>query len=142
MKELNLYGNKIKFIDALTNNNLKQLKILILGKNLIDNLNPLNKCTFKDLEKLDLFDNKITNIDNLVNAPFKESINELDLSFNKLKSVTILIVKTDKEDVFTKTFSKLKDLRIEGNEYLDYSQNNIKNIYDTYKIKYTYNAIL
>ena len=142
MKELNLYGNKIKFIDALTNKNLKQLKILILGKNLIDNINPLNNCAFKDLEKLDLFDNKITNIDNLVNAPFKESINELDLSFNKLKSVTILIGKTDKENVFTKAFSKLKDLRIEGNEYLDYSQNNIKNVYDTYKIKYTYNAIL
>ena len=44
-------------------------------------------------------------------------------------------------DVFLlETFDKLKTLNIEGNS-LDYGNNNIKTIYDNYKIKYNYNSI-
>ena len=60
-------------------------------------------------------------------------MNELDLSFNKLKSIDALI---DKEK-----FGEMKKLKIEANDNLDYSNQKIKQLYDNYGIEYTFNSI-
>ena len=82
--------------------------------------------------KLDLFDNKIENIDVLDKVPFK-NIEELDLSYNSLKSVAIF------NNI---KFEKLKDLKLGGNSSLNYSGSDIKDILDKYNIKYNYDILL
>ena len=72
------------------------------------------------------------NIEVIEKVPF-ENIEELDLSFNKIKSA---------EPLLKRKFNKMKDLKIEGNENLDYTHKNIQKIYDDYNIKYTFNSIL
>ncbi len=87
---------------------------------------------FTELTKLDLFDNKIKSIEVLKNVPFKQTIKELDLSYNSLESVDVL------DD---KTFN-FEELRFGGNDSLDYSNTKIKDIYDMHKIKYTFESLL
>ena len=85
------------------------------------------------LVKLELFDNEISDIDVFKNTPFNATLNELDLSFNKVKSIDALI---DKEK-----FGEMKVLKIEANDNLDYSNQKIKQLYDNYGIAYTFNSI-
>ena len=129
-----LYGNKIKEINSLQNPNFAKLKILSLGQNEIKVINILQECAFKELEKLDLFSNIIDDINILAKIPFKDKIKELDLSFNKLNNIKVLLNKEN--------FPKLTDLKIEANDGLDYSDSSVKDLYDKYNIKYTYNSIL
>ena len=113
---------------------LPKLKYLILSKNEIKDINSLNNNIFEKLEKLDLFDNQIENIDNVFdNAPFNNTIEMLDLSYNSLKSITVL---KDK-----KKYSNLKELKIEGNSNLNYSDKEIQELFDNYEIKYAFNPI-
>ena len=80
-------------------------------------------------------DNQIENIDNVFdNAPFNNTIEMLDLSYNSLKSIKVL---KDK-----KKYSNLKELKIEGNSNLNYSDKEIQELFDNYEIKYAFNPIL
>jgi Leucine-rich repeat (LRR) protein len=135
LTELLLYGNEIKFISSLTKPNFENLKILSIGRNKIDNIDTLKNAKFKNLERLDLFDNQILDISILKEVPFASSIIELDLSFNSIKSVDILL---EKENIF----KNLKDLKFEGNKNLDYGKDIILEIYKKYNIKYTYESVI
>ena len=89
---------------------------------------------FKNLEKLNLFDNKIENIDEVFkDPPFNNTIEELDLSFNNLKSIDAL--------VDNKKFNKIKELNIEGNSNLDYKDKKIMELYNNYKIEYAFSTL-
>ena len=132
LEELQLSGNEIKSIDAFGESQCEKLKLLILSKNKIADISILSKAPFKNLVKLELFDNEISDIDVFKNTPFNATLNELDLSFNKIKSIDPLI---DKEK-----FGEMKKLKIEANDNLDYSNEKIKQLYDNYGIEYTFNS--
>ena len=134
LEELQLSGNEIKSIDAFGESQCEKLKLLILSKNKIADISILSKAPFKNLVKLELFDNEISDIDVFKNTPFNATLNELDLSFNCLRSSDVLINKQN--------FKNLNDLKIECNSNLDYKDKKIKELFDNYKkIEYTFNPI-
>ena len=105
-----------------------------MSKNHIVDIKALCQAPFKNLEKLELFDNEIVEVNEVFkNTPFNATIKELDLSFNHLNSIDVLIDK--------KNFGQMTDLKIEANDNLDYSNENVKKLYDNYNIKYTFNSI-
>ena len=104
-----------------------------MSKNEIVDINKLSQVPFKNLEKLELFDNQIEEIDVFKNTPFNATLKGLDLSFNKLKSVDAL---NEKEK-----FGSMTELKIEANDNLDYSDKKIQQLYDNYNITYTFNSI-
>jgi hypothetical protein len=85
--ELSLINRGLKSLDEITlwfsDNELKEVKNLILSKNKINNLKGLYR--FKSLKKLDLSDNQIENLD-LFNDE-NNKIKKLNLSGNNLKSL-------------------------------------------------------
>ena len=135
-----LKGHRINdSIEALSKSPLEKLKMLKLSKNKIIDIEALKNPSFKNLEQLDLFDNQIKNIDEVFNGTsFNENIKELDLSYNCLESIEVLVE--------NKNFPKLKDLNIEGNSNLDYTNKNkdknISKLFDNYGINYTFNPII
>ena len=104
-----------------------------MGRNKIGDISKFSEAKFKNLKNLDLFDNQITDIGIFKNNPFK-NIEKLDISYNSLKSVEALL---------QGDFSKLTNLKFEGNRNLDYSNSNpnIKDVFDKFKIAYNYNSI-
>ena len=112
----------------------QKLRILRLSNNQIKDISPLTDELFKNLEKLDLFDNQVEDIDNVFDKThFNKIIEILDLSYNSLKSIHILIDK--------KNYEKLNELKIEGNSNLDYSNKEIQQLFQNYDIKYVFNPI-
>ena len=101
----------------------------MLSQNKIDDIDCLDKCPFKELQILNLFNNQIKIINVFKNDPFKK-IKELDLSFNSIENVDIFLVAN---------FHKFH-LNIEGNP-LDYSNNNIEKIYGYFGIEYEYDSL-
>ncbi|KAK9455778.1 hypothetical protein V1511DRAFT_521402 [Dipodascopsis uninucleata] len=63
------------------------LENLCLRENLITVIEGLENAS-PVLKELDLYDNRIKHIENLENTPFRDVIENLDLSFNKIKAIS------------------------------------------------------
>jgi len=134
LKELNLEYNNISDITALGKAKFDKLEILKLGKNIISNIDILEKVNFKELINLCLNANNITDIKVLERVKFLK-LKKLDLSFNKINNISAL------ENV---QFKELKELNLKENlilnidvlekvdfkklEILDLTNNKITNI--------------
>ena len=111
IKELDLQFKDIgnKELEILKNVNFKELQKLDLRHNAISDIKVLENVNFKELQKLDLRVNKISDIKVLENVNFKE-LKILDLSYNKISDIKVL------ENV---NFKELKTLYLNGNP-IDY----------------------
>ena len=114
IKELNLskrnMGNE-GFKD-LVKIKFKELNKLDLSYNKISDINILGKVNFKELKELYLYDNEISDINILEKVDFKE-LKELDLIQNQISDINVL----EKVD-----FKKLNKLDLYGN-YLQEDEN-------------------
>jgi len=111
IKELNL-GDKCidnKGLKDLDKIKFKELNKLYLDANKISDINLLEKLYFKKLKILNLSNNEISDIQLLGKINFKELTN-LDLSYNKISDIEIL------ERV---NFEELKELNLSYNEISD-----------------------
>ena len=111
LKEINIplcnIGNE--GLELISKIEIKELKRLILEKNNITNINALEKSKFMNLEKLYLNKNKISDINVLQNVKF-EKLQNLNLSENEIIDINIL------EKV---NFPLLKKLKLNSNKISD-----------------------
>ena len=92
---LNLSNNKLSDISIFNGKeNLINLKELDLSYNNLINIESLTKCKLLNLINLDLSHNKIVNITCLENNLYFNSLEKLDLSFNEIKKVNKIDIKT------------------------------------------------
>ena len=123
LEELQLNGNKIEDIEAISNSKMEKLKLLNLSNNNIKDISSLKDAVFRNLETLHLFNNQIKSIAVMDNIPFKASIKDLDLSYNAIDSINDIEILIKKEN-----FGNLKELKIEGNANLDYQNKKIQEL--------------
>ena len=92
IKELDLEYKNIgkEKLELLKNVNFKELEKLNLSSNKISDIKVLENVNFKELKELNLSYNKISDIKVLENVKFKE-LEVLDLSYNKIDNNSIII---------------------------------------------------
>ncbi|OPZ94418.1 MAG: Internalin-A precursor [Firmicutes bacterium ADurb.Bin419] len=115
LRELDLTGNNIKFIDNLKN--LTSLQELSLNQNSIENIQALSY--LKNLEQLDLFSNQISDL-----SPLAElvKLKQLSVMENKISDVSML-----------KNLLNLEILVLQNNEISDISSlGNLVNLKELY----------
>ena len=95
----------------------KELEELDLSNNKISDINILEKANFKQLNKLNLSNNKISDINILEKANFKQ-LNKLNLSHNKISDINILekvnLKKLKRLDLFDNEIDKEKNNSLLG----------------------------
>ena len=91
IRELNLSEKYIENegLKDLAKIKFKELNKLDLSGNKISDISVLEKVNFKELKELDLSYNKISDISILEKVNFKE-LNKLDLSSNKISDISVL----------------------------------------------------
>ena len=111
IKELNLSMKNIgnKGLKDLVKIKFKELNKLELSHNEISDINVLKKVHFKELKELNLSFNQISDINILEKADFRE-LKELNLSFNQISNINIL---------GKVNFKELKELNLSRNHIPD-----------------------
>ena len=91
IEQLNLIGGSFPndILEDICKNNFKELKKLDLSENIISDIKELKKAKFEKLESLNFMDNAIYNIDILEKVNFKK-LKYLDLSGNEISNIKIL----------------------------------------------------
>ena len=127
IKELDLTNKNIgnKELEFLKNINFKELQKLDLSDNEISDIKVLENVNFKELQTLQLSDNNISDIKVLENVNFKE-LQKLILFKNKITDIKILEkVKFEKLEIIELGINNISNIDIKE---LDLSYNEISDI--------------
>ena len=145
LETLTLLGkneNKIKLLENVNFKELKELKELILHYNNFADIKVLEKVKFNKLEKLDLENCNILDINILGNVNFKE-LKQLNLANNKISDIKVLgKVQFNKLEKLSLRCNKISDINILENvnfeklKDLDLSHNSISDIRVLEKVKF------
>ena len=133
IKELYLKHKNVgtKELEILKNVNFKELQKLYLSGNKISDIKVLENVNFQELKELDLSYNKISDIKVLENVNFKE-LQKLYLNYNKISDIKVL------ENVY---FKGLKELNLSGNKILDIKVLENANFKELKELDLSYNNI-
>ena len=142
LKELILYNNAISDIQVLEKAKFTKLEKLNLGDNKINNINSLEKMNFKKLKELYLYNNGILDIKVLEKVKFDE-LEILHLSYNKISNINILEKANFKNlkilDLYKNEISDIKILekvKFEKLKKLQLGGNRISDIYVLEKVNF------
>ena len=128
LKKIGLTGSfSDKTIHFLSNIKFLNLETIYISRNNLSSLSFLENVNCKNLVSFWAINNNLTNYDDILNLPFKENINKINLKGNKINNIDNLLD-------FIKHFPNLEELILLDNpidkENLKYKQiiNEIKNI--------------
>ena len=109
LKKIGLTGNfSDKTIDFMSNLKFSNLKIMYISRNNLTSLKFLKNIRCKNLVSFWAINNKLTNYNDILELPFKEEIEKINLKGNKINNIDNLLD-------FIKHFPKLKELILKDN---------------------------
>ena len=109
LKKIGLTGNfSDKTIDFMSNLKFSNLQIMYISRNNLTSLKFLKNVHCENLVSFWAINNKLTNYNDILELPFKEEIEKINLKGNKINNIDNLLD-------FIKHFPKLKELILKDN---------------------------